>query len=876
MPPATPPPSPSPSPSAPPPLAPCSGVVALGACWMLGELGEPCTDVCGEGGTPLDSAFTLSSGSTSEVVDAVSRRYGLHQYLTTDSLGRNCRHPDDPEHPAAFVYFPESHAWDCLPGEGIARLARVYRSSCACTRIFPPPAPSPSPPFSPPAPLVFGQPIGFVGGLALALILCFGLACCAICAASMSRPGGGTKLLLSLIGPDPPWARELSLLSGEYGGRIPRRLHGPSAGLGGFEHELLPWRLWCYNMCYCCCCWPGLMRCWRTWQAEGLREEIRERQDEIQSRSARDAWRLEMSRRYGGGYGGGGGGGERGYPNSPRLLESYDVTAGGRLLHCNGSSAGGEYGEAHFQRRLGYDGGAMNERGGGYNGGGYDYGGGYTCGGRTPIPPRSASAVAGIGRTPAYFPSTTYSERDLGRDLGDPTPSPRAVPASSFTPPETQGLGGATPGGLPVPGYAGCGATPSGFAALASQRTQQRGVLSVHIKSGANLMPGDLNFRSDPYVVVRCPGREGREEQRTRHVPKTLDPVWNETLTFTSCTLDELLRHGIHLRVMDKDWVTKDDSLGEMTVMLDALRVQNYHEYSELLPDKGSLMFSVQWEPERSGRHAGSTMHAAGGAEGGAAGTLHVFLDRGVNLKPADRNGFSDPYVKLTCHGVTHTSKTIKKSLDPQWRQSFQWFLPLSSLAARPDALQLECWDKDTLSRDDSLGHGAADLRGLLPNETRDVAVPLSAQGTLHLRVQWVRDGGSGAPFAQPSRGGGGDACLPAAPTLPPPAMAAPMASIRDDTSVSTFGTTVRSPPPPGRHSHLRPGSTPGAAGGAGGADARSFAASRLGWQPPAGSYGAVMPPLTRPTAPSTTRTAPGSAKRSPATAYSPRCSELL
>ena len=144
------------------------------------------------------------------------------------------------------------------------------------------------------------------------------------------------------MGPDPPWARELSLLGGEYGGRTPRRLQGPSGGLGGFEHELLPWRLWCYNMCYCCCCWPGLMRCWRTWQAEGLREEIRERQDEIQSRSARER-RLEMSRRYGG---------EAAASvaiQPPRLLESYDVT-GGRLLHCNGSS-GGEYERRPFSRR---------------------------------------------------------------------------------------------------------------------------------------------------------------------------------------------------------------------------------------------------------------------------------------------------------------------------------------------------------------------------------------------------------------------------------------------------------------------------------------------------------------------------------------------
>ena len=53
-------------------MAPCAGVVSLGACWLLGDLGEPCTEVCGQG-TPLDAAFTSTLDSAREVVDAVSR-----------------------------------------------------------------------------------------------------------------------------------------------------------------------------------------------------------------------------------------------------------------------------------------------------------------------------------------------------------------------------------------------------------------------------------------------------------------------------------------------------------------------------------------------------------------------------------------------------------------------------------------------------------------------------------------------------------------------------------------------------------------------------------------------------------------------------------
>ena len=385
----------------------------------------------------------------------------------------------------------------------------------------------------------------------------------------------------------------------------------------------------------------------------------------------------------------------------------------------------------------------------------------------------------------------------------------------------------------------------AGYAALAcSARSEESpGVHQV----GANLMPGDLNS-PDPYAVVRCPGREGREEQRTRHAQDARSRLERDA-HLHELHADELLRPGFTCESW-KDWVTgrlvgRDDGDAGRAPRAELSRVQRAAARQGLAHVRravGARTPAARW----------STPHAAGGAAGGAAGTLHVFLDRGVNLKPADRNGFSDPYVKLTCHGVTHTSKTIKKSLDPQWRQSFQWSLPLSSLTARPDALQLECWDKDTLSRDDSLGHGAADLRGLLPNEMRDMAVPLSVQGTLHLRVQWVQEGGSGAPFAQPSRagGGGGDACLPAAPTLPPP-MAAPTASVRDDTSVSTFGTTARCRLPADTLIYGL-----GARRGSRRVRCAPFAASRLGWQPPAGSWCRDAAP-TRPTAPSTTRTAP-------------------
>ena len=44
-----------------------------------------------------------------------------------------------------------------------------------------------------------------------------------------------------------------------------------------------------------------------------------------------------------------------------------------------------------------------------------------------------------------------------------------------------------------------------------------------------------------------------------------------------------------------------------------------------------------------------------------------------TGLKSADLNEKSDPYVRLTLAGQQAKSKTIMKSLDPQWDETFEF-----------------------------------------------------------------------------------------------------------------------------------------------------------------------------------------------------------
>ncbi|KAI8598440.1 C2 domain-containing protein [Dissophora ornata] len=80
---------------------------------------------------------------------------------------------------------------------------------------------------------------------------------------------------------------------------------------------------------------------------------------------------------------------------------------------------------------------------------------------------------------------------------------------------------------------------------------------------------------------------------------------------------------------------------------------------------------------------------------------MRIFISRARDLVSRDRNGFSDPYVKLTIGGHKFTTDVIHKSLNPVWDAAFDFDLEAQSL---PDQASLMFWDKDRWGRDDYLG----------------------------------------------------------------------------------------------------------------------------------------------------------------------------
>jgi len=88
------------------------------------------------------------------------------------------------------------------------------------------------------------------------------------------------------------------------------------------------------------------------------------------------------------------------------------------------------------------------------------------------------------------------------------------------------------------------------------------------------------------------------------------------------------------------------------------------------------------------------------------------------NLAAGDDNGLSDPYVVLVAGRAKKKTKTIKKTLDPQWHASF--IVDMGDL----ESFDFFIFDWDAVGKDDFLGFVSIPLHGLkVDNEVREYQI---------------------------------------------------------------------------------------------------------------------------------------------------------
>ncbi|KAM9980643.1 hypothetical protein ACTFIY_002949 [Dictyostelium cf. discoideum] len=80
----------------------------------------------------------------------------------------------------------------------------------------------------------------------------------------------------------------------------------------------------------------------------------------------------------------------------------------------------------------------------------------------------------------------------------------------------------------------------------------------IKILSARNLIAADVGGTSDPYVKIKTPATNGKD-YKTRHISKSLNPIWNETFNID---LGNCVNDLVIIEVYDHDKVGSDDLIG--------------------------------------------------------------------------------------------------------------------------------------------------------------------------------------------------------------------------------------------------------------------------------------------------------------------------
>ncbi|XP_048187229.1 multiple C2 and transmembrane domain-containing protein 1 isoform X5 [Perognathus longimembris pacificus] len=277
--------------------------------------------------------------------------------------------------------------------------------------------------------------------------------------------------------------------------------------------------------------------------------------------------------------------------------------------------------------------------------------------------------------------------------------------------------------------------------------------LDITLRRGQSLAARDRGGTSDPYVKFKI----GRKEVfRSKIIHKNLNPVWEEK----SCILVEHLREPLYIKVFDYDFGLQDDFMG--SAFLDLTQLELNRSTDVTLPlkdphypdhDLGVILLSVILSPKEgeprdvelsenevigsyfsvksffwrfqtqslrlSDQHRKSHLWR---------GIVSITLIEGRDLKAMDSNGLSDPYVKFRLGHQKYKSKIMPKTLNPQWREQFDFHL----YEERGGIIDITAWDKDAGKRDDFIGRCQVDLSSLSREQTHKLELQLE-EGAGHL-----------------------------------------------------------------------------------------------------------------------------------------------
>ncbi|XP_049978160.1 multiple C2 and transmembrane domain-containing protein 1 isoform X1 [Alexandromys fortis] len=270
--------------------------------------------------------------------------------------------------------------------------------------------------------------------------------------------------------------------------------------------------------------------------------------------------------------------------------------------------------------------------------------------------------------------------------------------------------------------------------------------LDITLRRGQSLAARDRGGTSDPYVKFKI----GRKEVfRSKIIHKNLNPVWEEK----ACIIVDHLREPLYIKVFDYDFGLQDDFMGSAFLDLTQLELSRSTDVTLTLKDPhypdhdlGIILLSVILTPKegeprdvtmlrrkswkRSSKFQTQSLRLSDQHRKSHLwrGIVSITLIEGRDLKAMDSNGLSDPYVKFRLGHQKYKSKIMPKTLNPQWREQFDFHL----YEERGGIIDITAWDRDAGKRDDFIGRCQVDLSSLSREQTHKLELQLE-EGEGHL-----------------------------------------------------------------------------------------------------------------------------------------------
>uniref|UniRef100_A0A8C4M3X7 Double C2 domain alpha n=1 Tax=Equus asinus asinus TaxID=83772 RepID=A0A8C4M3X7_EQUAS len=313
-----------------------------------------------------------------------------------------------------------------------------------------------------------------------------------------------------------------------------------------------------------------------------------------------------------------------------------------------------------------------------------------------------------------YFPRRGPGPEGGGRGSGE---APAHLAPLALAPPAAL-LGATTPeDGAEVDSYDSDDTTALGTLEFDLLYDQASCTLHCSILRAKGLKPMDFNGLADPYVKLHLlPGACKANKLKTKTQRNTLNPVWNEDLTYSGITDDDITHKVLRISVCDEDKLSHNEFIGEIRVPLRRLKPsQKKHfniclerqvplaspssmsaalrgiscylrelEQAEqgpgLLEERGRILLSLSYSSQRQG--------------------LLVGIVRCAHLAAMDVNGYSDPYVKTLWKSQSGTMTLANPTTslvreEPSWvglmegRLAVRWALTLPAPTYSPGGVSL-------------------------------------------------------------------------------------------------------------------------------------------------------------------------------------------